>query len=113
MRLSSVGTKNSFGGTAMACNSVLKAVRTSQRSGKTSSRVTGHAAGARRISEADCRSVEVLADQAHQEDGDDVRQHDCKERTGRCHADIEVHQGLLEDQEREVGALVAGAAARG
>ncbi|MNV29846.1 hypothetical protein D3C71_1210900 [compost metagenome] len=45
-----MGTKNSCGGTAIACNSVLNAVRNSQPSGKNSSRATPQAAAVRRAS---------------------------------------------------------------
>src|SRR5678809_978345 len=111
MKLSSVGVKNSCGGTAIACSSVLNAVNASQIKGNTTSSVIPHAKKVRTASARAFMSVEVLADKPDQEHRGDVGQHDGEERPRRGDADVEVHERLLEDQERDVGALVARPAA--
>src|SRR4051812_31652799 len=104
------------GGTSIACSSVLKEVSISQPSGKNSSSAATHAPRVRSANErkfSDCMpmpSVEVLADDADQEGRHDVGQHHREQRPCRSHADVEVHQRLLEDQVGEIGALVARSA---
>src|SRR5205814_505110 len=109
----------SSGGTWMACSSVLNAVRNSHSSGNTSSSVAVQAAAVRAMRGRTVGGfitaslVEVLADEADQEHRGHVGQQHCEQGAGRGHADVEVHQRLLEDQEGDVGARVAGAAAGG
>src|SRR4051812_26869632 len=103
MKLSSVGVKNSSGGTEIACSSVLNAVSTSQPSGKKISSVTIQAPSVRAINAAvtgglgAISSVQVLADHADQEYRHDVGQHHREQGPGRSDPGVEVEQRLLED----------------
>src|SRR4249920_1889622 len=122
MKLSSVGVKNSSGGTEIACSSVLKAVSTSQPSGKKITSVTTQAATVRPTNAAVMGGlgamisspgvlVQVLADHPNQEYRHDVGEDHCHQRPRRRHSGIKVEQRLLEDEEREIGAGVTRATA--
>jgi hypothetical protein len=47
--------------------------------------------------------VQVLADGAHQEEGDDVGKDDCDDAAGRSAADVVAEQRRAVDQEWQVG----------
>src|SRR5690606_4676604 len=94
------------GGSEIACASVLKLVRMVQRIGKKISRPTAQAAAVlmtlrccvtERAMTSSSR-VQVLADHAHQEDGDDVGENDCIDTAGRTEADILAFENTLVDQ---------------
>ena len=57
--------------------------------------------------------VQVLADGAHREEGDDVGEDDGDDAAGGGAADVEFEQRLLVDQEGQVGGGVARAAIGG
>ena len=96
MKFSTVGVKNSSGGWAIACNSVLNAVNINQPRGKNNNSVIAQATRLRMIKPSgngfarlgaccgvDAMSfVQVLAHQADQKDSCDIGQHYRKQRTG-------------------------------
>ena len=104
---------------ANASSSVLKLVIAVQRIGKKITKPTAQAAIVRRGCVASPRSflpslsLQVPADDADEEEGDDIGDHHSDQTAGGSGADVEVHQRLRIDQEGDVGRLQAGAAAGG
>src|SRR6218665_2196625 len=106
-----------------APSSVLKLVSTIQKMGKKMMKATSQEQIARTVwatrrrffkSGMGCSGLgEGFADQADQEDSDQVGEHhgDKTARAGRAH--VELEQGLGEDEEGQVGGGVARASARG
>src|SRR3954447_3276528 len=103
---------------AKASSSVLKLASTIHRIGKKIRKPNSQAAA---VDIATCRvvairaiasSLQIAADDADQEEGDDVGDHDRDEPACGGAADIELDQRLRIDQEGDVGGLQAGPSPR-